>query len=200
MNIDGYIVVSNSFSQDTLGKCSQYRGIDRNAWPLYALDWKEVKKTSDGNEIDISVEELDSIYNECIYHPDYDVVRKYVQFCHVLQEAVDVLACKICIDCGVKQQELVLHDMHYEFMGYEYGMISSQYSCLVHEKELIDTIEVINTNEYGLLSCFDDVMQFVELRKIAREQYDQTGFEFGEEGVDFVAMAIYRCVDIDEWK
>lgn len=193
----GYLVISsdNWYARKILEKYPNYRGIDRYSWPVYDEDLKEIQGISESekSELILSWQQIDRLLETEIFCTDFSLVQDYVKLCNVLHINVEVLACEICDD---KPTELCSDNMEYEWLGYDYALQGSFYSCIVQEKELIDTVDKIELNENGLLRDFDDTKKFADLREQAKKKYNDNGFEYGQAGVDFHAIALFRCVDI----
>lgn len=156
---------------------------------------KEIQGISESekSELVLSWQQIYRLPETEIFCTDFNLVQNYVKLCNVLHINVEVLACEICDNQPTK---LCSDNMEYEWLSYDYAMQGSFYSCIVQEKELIDTIDKIELNKNGLLRDFDDTKKFADLRECAKKKYNGKGFEYGQAGADFHAIALFRCTYI----
>lgn len=196
----GYVVISDIgwYARKILEKYPNYRGIDRYPWPISAEDLKGIQGLSESEQsrLIFSWQQIDKLLDTEIFCADFNLVRDYVKLCNILHIDVQVLVCKICADKPVEHEKLCTDGKEYEWIGYDYGMKGTFYSCIIQEKELMDTIEKIELNENGLLRDFEDAKRFGVLREQVKAKFNGNGFEYGSAGVDFYAIALFRCMGV----
>lgn len=193
-----YIILNNAgwYADRILTKIPGYQGIDRFVWPLSDEDESRIQSLQN-EEKDIAEQYMKEIIgymsdNDSIFCYSEKIIFQYMSLCELLGINVDLFVCEYGIDIQKEKKMLMIDNKQYIFQGYDYVLKNSTYSCLIHEKSLVDEIEKIQLNSNGLLNSLEDVRKFAELREIAKHKNDGVGFELGSGGVDFFALSMFK--------
>lgn len=188
--MDKYIVISNigCYAEEISQRFANYRGIDRFPWPLDKNDLKKLDFLSDEakKEAEGYLKNIKTLNIKEMYCSDFEYAYRYAKLCDLLDIKADLFLCR----AETSEFDDIDKDK-YAFMGYDYVLKSAAYSCIIYEKHLIDRIEKIVLNENGLFNDYLAVQKFAELREKAKKEHNSDGFEAGDSGIDFYAVALF---------
>lgn len=193
-----YVILNSTgwYASKILKDYPEYQGIDRLVWPLSEEDKKSVINLQNEEKklAELYIHEMSDymLNNNSVFCYNEKYVLQYMSLCELLGVEADLFICKNGIDIVEEKKRLIVNNREYIFVGYDYVLKDSTYSCLIHEKHLIDNLEKIQLNSSGLLDNLEDARKFAELREIAKKKNAGIGFELGSGGVDFFALAMFR--------
>ena len=196
-----YIVIGNSgwYVENVLKNNPNYKGIDRFPWPLGEEEVKNINNLpAEIQNKALKCKNKIKSYNfegDLIFCNDYNYAIQYYNLCSILNMDTDFLLCKMNIDNIKDVFSLFENNEEFIFIGFDYILTGAAYSCLVNEKELIDNVDEIIFNEYGLLKSLADIEKFEKLRNQAIINNNGIGFETGKNGVDFIPIALYKKIN-----
>lgn len=207
ITLNQYIVIGNDgyYARRILQRFPNYQGIDRCLWPLQKEDLKRISRLSYEQKVSAEkclkqmegYDEWNINTGQSIFCGDDSFVRNYLTLCEILDVNAELFIGKL-YSIDHEREFFEIYNKEYAFIGYdfvlcsgEYSRFDGTYSCLIHEKHLIDKIKFIQLNENGLLCNLQDALKFAELREGARKQNDGIGFEAGD-GKDFDILALFK--------
>lgn len=193
-----YIILNNTgwYVNRVLTKFPEYQGIDRFVWPLSDEGEREIQNLQD-EEKEIAEQYMQQITdymsnNNSIFCYSEKIIFQYMSLCELLGINVELFVCSYETDIRKEKKMLMVDNKQYIFQGYDYVLKNSTYSCLIHEKPLVDEIEKVQLNSNGLLNSLEDARKFAELRELAKNRNAGNGFELGSGGVDFFALSMFK--------
>lgn len=209
ISLNQYMVISNDgyYARRILQSFPDYQGIDRCLWPLRKEDLKRISRLPYEQKVSAEkclkqmkdYDEWDMNNGQSKFCSDNSFVRNYLMLCEILEVNAELFIGKL-YSIEQEREFFEIYNNEYVFMGCdfvassgEYSRFDGTYSCLIHEKYLIDKIQFIELNENGLLCNLQDALKFADLREAARKQNNGIGFEAGD-SKDYDILALFKHI------
>lgn len=176
---NGFLIIKEERSH--ISQNINYQGIEGDVWPLH-LEVSNVEKS----ELQYLVDTVDNRITTCLDYSatdvsnDIDFINRYVNACVQEEMSISVLLCETEKDKPLINITEKTLNKDFLFIGFDYGYCGTDYySCVNSDMGRITEMDSLKLNQYGLFDTEVEVIKFINLRGMLKDDNLGKGFELG---------------------